>query len=332
MEKKVVTFGEIMMRLAAPGYSRMGKTEKFIRSFAGAESNVAIALSHFEIPTTHVTRLPENELGKAAWKDLRRQGVHTDFVQFGPERMGLYFTETGVIHRSSQVLYDRFDSAFAHVKPQTFSWKTILQQANWFHWSGITPALSEGTSSVCVEALEACLQQQIPVSADINYRSNLWQYGKRAQDVMPKLVEKCDVVVGGVRDFENSLNISCPTFEEACDQVNKKFPKVKCIATTIRNEITSSHHQLYGLLWSEGVLIRSKNYELTPIVDRIGAGDAFMAGLIYGKIQNRSLQDTLDFAMASNALNHTLEGDAHEIGVHEVETLMRGENVGKLLR
>lgn len=328
---RVVTFGEIMLRFSTQGFARFTQATAFNVTYAGAEANVAVSLSRFGIPSAHVTRFPENDLGVAATESLRRHGVDTGWIQYGAERMGLYFLENGAMQRASRIIYDRFDSAFAHIKPGMIDWTQVLKDAAWFHWTGITPAISQGAADACLEALTAARNLGVPVSGDINYRRNLWQYGKTALDVMPALIEHCDLVIAGVTDMENCADITGSSFEQACKSFNKRFPRVKRIATTDRVSVSSSHNVISAILWN-GALLKAKEYDLTHIVDRVGAGDAFMAGLIYALLRGVSDQESLEFATAACALKHSVEGDANLVTVAEVEALVKGQNVGKLLR
>ncbi|HOX82893.1 MAG TPA: sugar kinase [Chryseolinea sp.] len=330
--KSIVTFGEIMMRLSAPGFARLVQTDQFNALYAGSEANVAVSLSSFGLNAAHVTRFPDNDLGKAATQTLKRYGVNTAHVLFGEERIGIYFLENGAMQRASKIIYDRFDSAFAHIKPGMVDWDIVMKGVSWFHWTGITPAISQGAADVCMEAIVAARKHGATISGDINYRRNLWQYGKSARDVMPALIELTDKIVGGVTDFENCLGITGDTYESACKKVMKALPNIKAIASTHRESISSSHNQISAMLWNGKELLHSVEYDLTHIVDRVGSGDAFMAGLIYGWINQKKDADTLAFATASCALKHSTEGDVNLATVGEVEALVRGENVGKLLR
>jgi 2-dehydro-3-deoxygluconokinase len=330
--EKVITFGEIMMRLSTPGFARFTQAENFNVLYAGSEANVAASLSHFGIPAAHVTRFPEHDLGQAATETLRRHGVSTEYIVYGPERIGVYFLENGAIHRASRIVYDRFNSAFANIKPGMLDWEVILKDASWFHWTGITPAISQGAADVCLEAIQTARKNGVAISGDINYRRNLWQYGKTAREVMPGLIEYTDVIVAGVADMENCVGISGDTFESACVAFKKKYPAVKKVATTERNSISSSHNKLKGILWNGTKIVESREYDLTHIVDRVGAGDAFMAGLIYGIIRKKDDQGTVEFATAAGAFKHTVEGDVNVATADEIEALVKGENIGKLLR
>jgi 2-dehydro-3-deoxygluconokinase len=330
-EINVVTFGEIMLRLSTPAFSRFTQTTSFHVTYAGAEANVAISLANFGMSSSHVTRFPKNDLGQAAVQALQKFGVDTDHILYGDERMGLYFLENGSVHRSSRIVYDRFDSAFAHIQPGSVNWAEVLKGVRWFHWTGITPAISQGAADVCLEALKEAKRLGITVSGDINYRRNLWQYGKKAKDIMPALIDHCDIVIAGITDMENCSGITADSYEKACSLFMKKHPSVKKIATTERNSINSSHNKISARLWEGSQLLTSKEYDLTHIVDRVGSGDAFMAGLIYGLL-TRDDQQALEFAAAACAWKHTVEGDVNLATADEIENLVKGENVGKLLR
>jgi 2-dehydro-3-deoxygluconokinase len=328
---KVITFGEVMLRFSTQAFSRFTQSTAFDVTYAGAEANVAVSLALFGIPSAHVTRFPHNDLGEAATQALRRYGVDTGSIIYGDERMGLYFLENGAMQRASRIIYDRFDSAFAHIKPGSIDWDVVLKGASWLHWTGITPAISQGAADVCLEAVRAARKNGVTISGDINYRRNLWQYGKTAGDVMPALIEHCDVVIAGVTDMENCADISGASYEKACVNFAKRFPAVKRIATTERESVSSSHNIISAALWN-CQLVRSRQYDLTHIVDRVGSGDAFMAGLIYGIQGGWDDQQALEFATAASAIKHSIEGDVNLTTVAEVQALVKGENVGKLLR
>lgn len=330
-QAKVITFGEVMLRFSTQAFARFTQATALDVTYAGAEANVAVSVAHFGIPSAHVTRFPNNDLGEAATQALRRHGVDTSSILYGDERMGLYFLENGAMQRASRIIYDRFDSAFAHIRPGSVNWDEIFRDASWFHWTGITPAISQGAADVCLEALKAAREKRITISGDINYRRNLWQYGKTAKDVMPELISYCDVVIAGITDMENCGSVTGASFEDACANFKKKFDNVRIVATTERTSVSSSHNRISALLWN-GKLLKSHAYELTHIVDRVGSGDAFMAGLVYGMLNQMSDQEALEFATAACALKHSIEGDVNLASVEEVESLVKGENVGKLLR
>ena len=332
MNNRVVTFGEIMMRLSTPGFARFTQANHLNLLYAGSEANVAASLANFGVASEHVTRFPDNDFGVAATQALNRIGVNTNHIVYGDERMGLYFLENGSMQRSSRIIYDRFDSAFAHIKPGMIDWEDVFTGAAWFHWTGITPAISQGAAEVCLEAIVAAKKKGLAISGDINYRRNLWQYGKTARDIMPALIEHTGIIVAGVTDMENSAGITGETFEAACTNFINAFPAVKIITTTVRDSISSSHNKLQGVLSNGKEMFLSKQYDLTHIVDRVGAGDAYMAGLIYGLLKNKNAQQTVEFATAAGAWKHSVEGDVNLATADEIEFLVKGENIGKLLR
>jgi 2-dehydro-3-deoxygluconokinase len=331
-EMKVITFGEIMLRLSAPGFSRFVQTTAFNVTYGGAEANVAVSLRNLGIASAHVTRFPKHDLGQAATQSLQKYGVDTSFIIYGDERMGVYFLENGAMHRSSRIIYDRFDSAFSHIKPGMIDWNAVFKGASWFHWTGITPAISQGAADTLLEALQVAKRSGIKVSGDINYRRNLWQYGKSVQDVMPALIDYCDVVIAGITDMENCTGITADSFDKACGLFMKKHGNVKKIATTDRVSVNSSHNKISAVLWDGRALLTSKEYDLTHIVDRVGSGDAFMAGLIYGLLKKNNDQEALEFATAACAWKHGIDQDVNLATAAEIEGLVKGENVGKLLR
>jgi 2-dehydro-3-deoxygluconokinase len=330
--KNVVTFGEIMLRLTTPGNQRFTQSSRFDITYGGAEANVAVSLANFGTASTHVTRFPDNDLGTAATQSLQKCGVGTQHILYGKERMGIYFLENGSMQRASRILYDRFDSAFSHIKKGDVNWNEILKDASWFHYTGITPAISQGAADVCLEALQAANKLKVPVSGDINYRRNLWQYGKSARDIMPALIELTQVMIAGITDLENCLGISGKTFQEAAEQTIKKYPGIQKITTTERESVSSSHNKIGAVLSDGKKMFHSKVYDLTHIVDRVGSGDAFMAGLIYGFLSKKDEQEALEFATAACAWKHSIEGDVNLASVSDIEALVKGENVGKLLR
>jgi 2-dehydro-3-deoxygluconokinase len=331
MTKKIVTLGDIMMRLSTPDHARFEQASSFNVHYGGSEGNVISSLALLGMKASHVTRFPDNDFGRAATQALKSYGVDTSHILYGAERMGVYFLENGSMQRSSRIVYDRFDSAFAHIRTGMIDWEDVFKDASWFHWTGITPAISQGAADVCLEALQVASKKGLTISGDINYRRNLWQYGKTAQQVMPALIAHTEVIVAGVTDMENSANVSGDSFEAACKNFIMLFPRVKKITTTLRESISSSHNKLSAVLWN-GKLLTSQSYDLTHIVDRVGAGDAFMAGLIYGMINDQPDQQALEFATAACAWKHSIEGDVNRASVEEIQALVKGENVGKLLR
>ncbi|WP_262511729.1 sugar kinase [Adhaeribacter pallidiroseus] len=335
--RPVITFGEIMMRLSTPGFARFSQATSFNVTYGGGEANVAVSLAYFGIPAAHVTRFPDNDLGQAATALLRQHRVGTEHIVYGGDRLGLYFLETGAIARPSKVVYDRANSAFAQLEPGMLNWEEILADAQWFHWTGITPAISAGAAQSCLEAIWVANKLGITVSADINYRKNLWQYGKKAHEIMPELVAGCDIIVSSVGDAADILQIKpikedADAFTSVCRQIMQQYPKIKKIVNTKRGSVSASHNTLAGMLWNGQELLQTITHDITHIIDRIGGGDAFMAGFIYGLLTYQNDQKALDFAVAASALKHTVEGDANLVTVAEVEPVMEGDSSGRLKR
>lgn len=344
--KKVITFGEIMLRLATPGYNRFIQSTQLNATFGGGEANVAVSLANYGIPVEFVTRLPQNDIGDWAISELRKYNVNTDSIIRGGDRVGIYFLETGAVARSSKVVYDRANSSIADIKPEMIDWDAVFEGAQWFHWTGITPALSQGAAAVCLEAIKAANRLGITVSCDLNYRKNLWKYGKSASEIMPALVEGCDVILGNEEDAEKVFGIKpvgfdvtqteghvdSAAFESVCIQLKERFPRAKKVIITLRGSINANHNTWGGCLHADR-LYESKRYDITHIVDRVGGGDSFMGGLIYGLISYpNDDQRALDFAIAASCLKHTIYGDFNLVSVQEVENLMGGDGSGRVSR
>ena len=344
--QKVVTFGEIMLRLATPGYTRFIQSNNLNATFGGGEANVAVSLANYGIPVDFITRLPQNDIADWCISDLRKYNVGTNQIIRGGERVGIYFLETGAVARPSKVVYDRAHSSIAEVKPGMFNWRDILKDATWFHWTGITPAISQGAADVCLEAIKTANEMGITVSTDLNYRKNLWNYGKTASEVMAALVEGCDVILGNEEDAEKVFGIKpegfdveqtggevdASEFESVCKQMMQKFPRAKKVIITLRGSINANHNTWGGCLYSDK-LYQSKRYDISHIVDRVGGGDSFMAGLIYGQLRYPDDdQKALDFAVAASCLKHTIYGDFNLVTVKEVENLMEGDGSGRVVR
>jgi 2-dehydro-3-deoxygluconokinase len=345
MDKKIITFGEIMLRLATPEHQRFSQANSFRSSFGGGEANVAVSLANFGMRTEFVTRLPQNDLGQAVLMELRRHSVGTNHIMMGGERLGIYFLETGSVARPSKVIYDRAHSSIADVEPGMFDWDKIFQDADWFHWTGITPAISQGAASVCLEAVKAARKRDITVSCDLNFRKNLWKWGKNASDVMPELVAGCDIILGNEEDAEKVFGIrSADTnisqgkvrgsgFETVCRQLKEKFPQSEKIIITLRGSINADHNTWSGVLFDGTKLYEAPVYQITHIVDRVGGGDSFMGGLIYGLITYPDDdQKALNFAVAASCLKHTIHGDFNLVTVSEVEQLLKGDGSGRVMR
>lgn len=344
--QKVVTFGEIMLRLATPGYQRFIQSNSLGATFGGGEANVAVSLANYGIPVEFVTRLPQNDIADWCISDLRKYNVGTNGILRGGERVGIYFLETGAVARPSKVVYDRAHSSIASVEKGMFNWREILKDATWFHWTGITPALSQGAADACLEAIQTANEMGVSVSCDLNYRKNLWKYGKKASEIMPALVEGCDVILGNEEDAEKVFGIKpegfqvehtggevdAAEFESVCKQLMQRFPRAKKVIITLRGSINANHNTWGGCLYSDR-LYQSRRYDITHIVDRVGGGDSFMGGLIYGLLTYKDDdQQALDFAVAASCLKHTVYGDFNLVTAPEVETLMKGDGSGRVVR
>ena len=345
MTNKVITFGEIMLRLSPPGYLRISQANEFVATFGGGEANVAVSLANYGIPVDFVTRLPENELGRACLMDLKKHGVGTGKIIWGGDRLGIYFLETGAVTRSSKVIYDRSNSAIAEIRKGMVDWEQVFQDARWFHWTGITPAISQGAADVCLEAIKKATELGIPVSCDLNYRKNLWKYGKTAGEIMPELVAGCDVILGNEEDAEMVLGIKAEgvnvesgkvdpeAYESVSRQIMKQFPRCTKVITTLRSSFNANHNNWSGVLWDGKKLYQAPNYKITHIVDRVGGGDSFMGGLIYGLLTfENDDQKALNFAVAASCLKHTVYGDYNQVTKKEVEKLMEGDASGRVSR
>ena len=344
---RVVTFGEIMLRLSTPGYLRFSQANQFDATFGGGEANVAVSLANYGIDTEFVTRFPKNDIADSCIRNLRSNGVGTSHCIFGGDRLGIYFLETGAVARPSKVVYDRAHSSIATIQPGMIDWEHVFQGATWFHWTGITPALSQGAADVCLEAIKVANKLGINVSCDLNYRKNLWKYGKTASEIMPALVEGCDVILGNEEDAEKVFGIKpdgfdvtatqgdvdAAKFESVCVQLMDRFPRAKKIIITLRGSINANHNTWGGVLYDGVRLFQSPRYDITHIVDRVGGGDSFMGGLIYGLLTYPGDdQRALHFAVAASCLKHTIFGDFNHVTVAEVENLMKGDGSGRVSR
>lgn len=335
-----------MLRLTPPGYLRFSQANAFDVTYGGGESNVAVSLANYGLPTEFVTRLPQNDIGDAAMMEMRKRGVGVNHILRGGERLGIYFLEMGAVSRGSKVIYDRAHSGMASIEPGMINWEEVFEEAQWFHWTGITPAISQGAADACQEAIEAANRLGVTVSTDLNYRKNLWKYGKKSSEVMAPLVAGCDIILGNEEDAEKHFGIhpegvdvtqghtmDAKAFLSVCDQMMKRFPRAKKVITTLRGSISASHNTWSGVLFDGKNLYESPTYQITHIVDRVGGGDSFMGGLIYGLIKYAGDdQQALNFAVAASCLKHTIYGDANLATVSEVETLMKGDASGRVAR
>lgn len=334
-----------MLRLATPDFQRFIQATEFEATYGGGEANVAVSLANYGLSPQFVTRLPNNDIGKAALSTLRKYNVGTDHIAFGGDRLGIYFLETGAVSRGSKVVYDRANSALSEIKPGMIDWDKALDGAEWFHWTGITPAVSQGAADVCLEGVKAASKKGITVSCDLNYRKNLWKYGKQPSDIMPDLVAGCDVILGNEEDAEKVFNIhpegvdvtqgnvEAEAYESVCTQLLDRFPKASKAIITLRGSLSASHNTWSGVLYDGKKLYEAPTYQITHIVDRVGGGDSFMGGLIYGLLTYEDdLQKALNFAVAASCLKHTIHGDFNMVTVSEVEKLMSGDASGRVSR
>jgi 2-dehydro-3-deoxygluconokinase len=338
LNRGIVTFGESLMRLSPPDHLRLRQASTFDLVYGGAEANVAISLANFGLAVQYVTRLPENELGLACMQFLRKHGVGTDFIQFGGDRLGIYFLEVGHGKRPSRVIYDRAHSSFATLDERAIQWQPVFSQAGWFHWSGINPAVSPGASRATAEAVGAARQAGLTISCDLNYRHSLWKWGASPEEIMPGLVRQCDVLAAntaylvlGLPDLPQGTTPDDAI--QACDQLSSRFPNLRQIAMTCREAASAVEQRFTAVLWHDGRHYVSPTLSLTTAVDRIGAGDAFMAGLIYGLATSPDdPQRAVSFAAASAVLKHTIVGDASLLSVEEIERLLLSQEGFEIIR
>ena len=353
MNNKVVTFGEIMMRLSPPANLRFGQARSFDVIYGGGEANVAVALANLGVAVDYVTRLPENDLGDACIQFLRQYGVGADKIVRGGDRLGIYFLEVGAAQRGSKVIYDRANSSIATVKHGMIDWEQVFADANWFHWTGITPAISSGAADACLEAVQTAKAMGLTVSCDLNYRKKLWKWGKQPSEVMPELVSYCDVAIGNEEDADKVFGIKAPEvdvlagkvtadkYRFVCEELAARFPTLKTVAITLRGSISASHNTWSGVLWDrpeqsredEVAFCVAPTYDITHIVDRVGGGDSFMGGLIHGlRTFGNDRQRALNFAVAASCLKHSIFGDFNMVAAAEVEKLMGGDVSGRVSR
>ena len=338
---KVVTFGEIMLRLSTERHLRFEQAKAFTASYGGGEFNVAVSLANYGVNAEFVTRIPENEIGACALKEMRKMNVESKNIIFGGDRLGIYYLETGAGTRGSNVVYDRAHSSMATIEKGSIDWEKVLEGATWFHWSGITPAISESAVEACLEAVKVARKLGLTISCDLNYRSKLWQYGKTPSEVMPEILHYSNVILGDIDTAYFMLGIPKvnPNYQDTKSLpalYNKLFelcPNLKIAATTLRYSVSASHQRIGGILFDGKSIYDAAVKEVTPVVDRVGSGDAFMGGLIYGllEFQNNN-QRALDFAVAACCLKHTIAGDYNLVTLKEVENMLDGDGAGLVSR
>ena len=340
---KVLTFGEIMLRLKAPVCERLLQSPALEATFGGGEANVAVSLANYGMDAAFLTVLPENTLGDACMGELRRFNVDTRRILRGPGRMGIYFLEAGANQLPSKVIYDRADSSIALAGPGTIDWNVAFEGIDWFHITGITPAISQSLMELSLESVKEAKARGIKVSCDLNYRKNLWKYGKKAQDVMTELTKYADVLIANEEDVQKSLGITIDVdvesgqidsdkYHQLSDKVLETYPNVEMIAITLRESKSADSNGWSACINNRETFYVSRHYDINDIVDRVGGGDSFGGGLIYGLNYYDSLEEALEFAVAASCLKHSILGDFNRVGVDDVTKLMKGDGSGRVQR
>lgn len=340
---RVVTFGEVMLRLKSPGHQRLLQNPVLEATFGGGESNVACSLARFGLDVAYVTALPENAIADACIAELKSFGVDTSLIRRQGSRMGVYFIEAGANQRPSTVLYDRANSAIAEASPSDFNWEEIFNGVDWFHFTGITPAISPNGAELCREAVKAARKKGVTISCDYNYRAKLWKYGRTAPEVMRELVQSVDVGIANEEDCQKSLGIEIDAdveggkldrarYERLARKVRQEFPNLQKQAITLRESHSADHNGWSAVLLTDNGFFASRHYEIRDIVDRVGGGDSFAAGLIYALLTFGEDERSLEFAVAASCLKHSIPGDPNRVSVKEVENLLGGSGSGRVQR
>jgi len=343
MNNRIVTFGEVMLRLKSPGMERLFQSPVLEATFGGGEANVAVSLANFGLNAAFVTVLPKSEIAAACLAELKRFGVDTSLIVEGAGRMGIYFLENGANQRPSKVVYDRAGSSISLAKPGTIDWQKVFNGATWFHITGITPAITQSAAYLSLEAVRAAKEKGLTVSCDFNYRGKLWKYGKTAPEVMSELVKYVDIGIANEEDCQKSLGINIDVkvekgkldseqYRMLTEKVLAAFPNLKMIAITLRSSHSADHNGWAACLNDRQGFVVSRKYEITDIVDRVGGGDSFAAGLIYGLITGKTAEDALNFAVAASCLKHSIPGDFNRVSAAEVAALAGGESSGRVQR
>ena len=340
---KFLTFGELMLRLKSPGRERLMQSPSLEATFGGGEANVAVSLANYGLDAEFLSVIPSNSIGDAAIGELRRFNVGTDKIIRTDGRMGIYYLETGANQRASKVIYDRAYSAISMFDPEKYDWDSIYNNVTWLHISGITPAISEQTKDASIASVKEAKKRGITVSIDLNYRKNLWKYGVEAKDVMSVMTQYADVIIANEEDCQKSLGLECKSnveggkldnedYRKLSNSLLEKYPNVKKVAITLR-ESKSADINFWAAALNNGTdFIVSRKYEMYDIVDRVGGGDSFAGGLIYGLNQLGSDKEALEFAVAASCLKHTIDGDFNRVTVDEVEKLAKGDGSGRVQR
>jgi 2-dehydro-3-deoxygluconokinase len=345
---RVVTLGEIMLRLKSPGFERLFQSPVLEATFGGGEANVAASLANYGVEVAFATRLPQNPVGDACISFLRSRAIDTSIISRGGERLGIYFLEAGANQRPSSVVYDRAGSSIANAVPEDWDWDQVFNGAKWFHVTGITPAISQAAADLSLFAVKKAREKGLTVSCDYNYRKNLWKYGKSASEVMIELVKYVDVGIANEEDCQLALGIKIEEvswekdiqsgvldtgkYKLLCEKVLETFPNLKIQAITLRHSYSANHNGWSACMHDRDSFIVGPNYDIKDIVDRVGGGDAFAGGLIYGLISGMSNQDALGFAVAASCLKHSILGDMNLVSVKEVKRLLGGDASGRVQR
>lgn len=338
-----LSFGEIMLRLKAPGHERFFQSPSFEATFGGGEANVAVALANYGLDAGFISALPENDVGESAIRELRRFGVDTTHVNRSGDRVGIYYLETGANQRPSKVVYDRAGSSICEAQPGDFDWQTVFAGAKWLHITGITPALSESAAALSLEAVRVAMENGVTVSCDFNFRGKLWKYGKSAPEVMSELVKYVDVGIANEEDCQKSLGITVDVdvesgaldaakYEALSAKVLEQYPDMSVIAITLRESHSADRNGWSACMRDTDGFRLSRHYELTDIVDRVGGGDSFASAFIYGLNAYDDRQQSLEFAVAASCLKHSISGDFNRVSVSEVHNLMGGDGSGRVQR
>ena len=340
---RIITFGEIMLRLKSPALERFFQSPSLEATFGGGEANVAVSLANYGMDAAFVTALPNNAIGEACRRDVRSFGVDVSNIKMTDGRMGIYFLETGSNQRPSKVVYDRAESAIAIAPADLFDWEKIFAGADWFHISGIAPAISASAAELSLAACKAAQKCGVTVSCDLNYRKNLWKYGKEAKEVMSEIAKYVDVAIANEEDFQKSLGITASSdvesgsldrnvYEGIAKKAMELYPNLKRVAITLRESKSADRNDWAACIYDGKEFYVSRKYEITDIVDRVGGGDSFSGGLIYGLLTYEKQSDALEYAVAASCLKHTISGDYNRVTVSEVTALMKGSGSGRVER
>ena len=340
---KIITFGEILLRLKSPGFERLFQTPNLEATFGGAEANVAVSLAQFGMNAAFVTVLPKNEIANASIMELNKYGVDTSSIQFGEGRVGIYFLETGANQRPSKVVYDRSGSSIALATSEKLDWNEIFKNAEWFHISGITPALSKSAANLSIQAVKIAKEKGLTVSCDLNFRAKLWKYGISAQEIMGEIIKYTDICIANEEDIQKALGINfdkidgpekdfSARYQILSEELLKRFTNIQVTAITLRESKTANYNDWSACMHDTENFFISRRYSVYDIVDRIGSGDSFVAGLIYGLNHYDNKQDALEFATAASCFKHSIIGDFNRVSISEVQAIMSGNVSGRVQR